>query len=202
MQVNMKQVIYTFLLLTLAQMSVHAQGTSPGQKESLFFVKGENLYYAAIESKDIPPFHILSNHQVINYASCMKVILQKAGMEVPYAQLINKYLSSSIDSLSVPEKNRSRKIHGHRVITTYMPCTSSDASQVVSELLQKRMMIAIDKSGHVGLLTAIAMTAEPDPQPVHVRLRMPMLPNEEQRVQMSWRDFCNQFNQLVKVCLY
>jgi len=63
-------------------------------------------------------------------------------------------------------------------------------------------MIAIDKDGNVGLLTAIALTGEKDYQPVHVRLRYPTIAKEEQRVQISWVDFFNCMVALVKVDIY
>ena len=63
-------------------------------------------------------------------------------------------------------------------------------------------MIAIDKDGNVGLLTAIALKGETDYQPVHVRMRFPTMSKDEQRVQMSWRNFSNQVVALVKVDIY
>ena len=63
-------------------------------------------------------------------------------------------------------------------------------------------MIAIDKDGNVGLLTAIALTGENNYQPVHVRMRLPTMAKEEQRVQMSWRDFSSRMVALVKVDIY
>ena len=87
-------------------------------------------------------------------------------------------------------------------MTTFVPQTKVQATDIVNELLKERFMITIDKDGNVGLLTAIALTGEQDYQPVHVRMRLPTMEKDEQRVQMSWRDFCNRMVVLVKVDIY
>ena len=173
-----------------------------GKKGSLFDVKDENLYYAAIESKKIPAFSILSNCEVINYASCLKAILQASGIEASYDEIITQYLNTTIDEKFVPTENISNIIAGRRVVTTFVPQTKVNATAVVNDLLKERFVIAIDKDGNVGLLTAIALTGENNYQPVHVRMRLPTMAKEEQRVQMSWRDFSNRMVALVKVDIY
>lgn len=52
------------------------------------------------------------------------------------------------------------------------------------------------------LFTAIALTGENDYQPVQVRMRLPTMTKDEQRVQVSWIDFCNRVVALVKVDIY
>jgi len=173
-----------------------------GKKGSLFFVKDENLYYAAIESKMIPAFSILSNSEVINYASCLKAILQASGIEASYDEIIRQYLNTTIDEKFVPTKNKSNTIAGEKIVTTIVPQTKVEAVDIVNELIKDRFLIAIDKNGNVGLLTAIALTGERDYHPVHVRMRLPMLVKDEQRVQMSWKDFCDQIAALAKVDIY
>lgn len=173
-----------------------------GKKGSLFYVRDENLYYAAIESKKIPAFSILSNSEVINYASCLKTILKTSGIEASYDEIIRQYLNTTVDEKFVPTKNNSNTIAGRKVVTTFVPQTKLQATDIVNELLKERFMIAIDKDGNVGLLTAIALTGEQDYQPVHVRMRLPTMEKDEQRVQMSWRDFCNRMVVLVKVDIY
>lgn len=59
-----------------------------GKNGSLFFVKNENLYYAAIESGKIPAFSILSNSEIINYASCLMAILKASNIDVSYDSII------------------------------------------------------------------------------------------------------------------
>ena len=137
----MKRILYIVILLALAQMSVSAQKKNSGSRDSLFFVKGEDLYYAAITSKDIPPFDILSNHQIINYASCLKTILQVSGVKAAYDEIIRKYLSTSIDKHVVPLQNRSKKIGGRKVLTTFVPQSEFNAQMIVDELLKKQLMI-------------------------------------------------------------
>lgn len=173
-----------------------------GKKGSLFYVRDENLYYAAIESKKIPAFSILSNSEVINYASCLKAILRASGIEASYDEIITQYLCTTIDEKSVPTKGKVKTIAGRRVITTFVPQAKVQALDIVNELLKERFMIAIDNNGNVGLLTAIALTGEQDYQPVHVRMRLPTMAKDEQRVQMSWRDFSNRVVALVKVDIY
>ena len=173
-----------------------------GKKRTLFYVKEENLYYAAIESKKIPAFSILSNSELINYASCLKTILKVSGIEASYDEIIRQYLNTTIDEKFVPTKDSNNTIVGRKVVTTFVPPTKAEATDIVNELLKERFMIAIDKDGNVGLLTAIALTGENDYQPVHVRMRLPALTKEEQRVQMSWKDFSNRIVALVKVNIY
>lgn len=173
-----------------------------GKKGSLFYVKDENLYYAAIESKKIPAFSILSNSEVINYATCLKAILQASGIEASYDEIIRQYLNTTIDEKFIPTKNNSNTIAGRKVVTTLVPQTKIQATDIVNELLKERFIIAIDKSGNVGLLTAIALTGENDYKPVHVRMRLPTMAKDEQRVQMSWKDFSNRVVALVKVDIY
>lgn len=173
-----------------------------GKKGSLFYVKDENLYYAAIESKKIPAFSILSNSEIINYASCLKAILQASGLEVSYDEIIKLYLNTSIDERFLTMQGNSSTIAGRRVVTTFVPQTKVSAIDVVNELLDERFMIAIDKYGNMGLLTAIALTGENDYQPMHVRVRLPTMTKDEQRIQMSWGDFCNRVVALVKVDVY
>ena len=173
-----------------------------GKKGSLFYVKDEKLYYAAIESKKIPAFSILSNSEVINYASCLKAILQASGIEASYEEIIRQYLNTTIDKKFVPTKNNSNIIADRKVVTTFVPQTKIQATDIVNELLKERFIIAIDKSGNVGLLTAIALTGENDYKPLHVRMRLPTMAKDEQRVQMSWRDFSNRMVALVKVDIY
>lgn len=173
-----------------------------GKKGALFFVKDENLYYAAIESKKIPTFSILSNNEVINYASCLKVILQASSIEASYDEIIKQYLNTTIDEKFIPTKNNCNIIADRKVVTTFVPQTKINVTDIVNELLKERFLIAIDKSGNVGLLTAIALTGENDYQPVHVRMRLPTMEKDEQRVQMSWRDFSNRVVALVKVDIY
>ncbi len=173
-----------------------------GKKGSLFYVKDENLYYVAIESKKIPAFSILSNNEVINYASCLKVILKASGIDASYDEIIRQYLNTTIDEEFVPTKNNSNTIADRKVVTTLVPQANIEATEVANELIKERFMIAIDKDGNVGLLTAIAMAGKNDYQPVHVRLRLPSLVKDEQRVQMSWRDFCGRMVALVKMDIY
>lgn len=173
-----------------------------GKKGSLFYVRDESLYYAAIESKKIPTFSILSNSEVINYASCLKAILKASGIEASYDEIIRQYLNTTIDEKFVPTKGNQNTIAGRKVTTTFVPQKKVQATDIVNELLKERFMIAIDKDGNVGLLTAIALTGENNYQPVHVRMRLPTMAKEEQRVQMSWRDFNNRVVALVKVDIY
>ena len=173
-----------------------------GKNASVFFVKEENLYYAAIESKKIPAFNILSNSGIINYASCLKAILKASNVETTYDEIIGQYLNTTIDEQFVPTKNNSGMIAGRKVVTTFVPQTSLDAATIVNELAKERFVIAIDQNGNIGLLTAIAITGATDYQPVHVRMRMPMLGKEEQRIQMSWQDFNSRMIALVKVDVY
>lgn len=173
-----------------------------GKKGSLFYVRDESLYYAAIESKKIPTFSILSNSEVINYASCLKAILKASGIEASYDEIIRQYLNTTIDEKFVPTKGNQNTIAGRKVTTTFVPQTKVEATVIVNELVKERFMIAIDKDGNVGLLTAIALTGENNYQPVHVRMRLPTMAKEEQRVQMSWRDFSNRVVALVKVDIY
>lgn len=173
-----------------------------GKKGALFFVKDENLYYAAIESKKIPAFSILSNSEIINYASCLKAILQASNIEASYDEIIRQYLNTTIDEKFIPTKNNCNIIADRKVVTAFAPQTKVNATDIVNELLKERFLIAIDKSGNVGLLTAISMTGENDYQPVHVRMRLPTMEKDEQRVQMSWRDFSNRVVALVKVDIY
>lgn len=172
------------------------------KKGSLFYVKEENLYYAAIESKKIPAFSILSNSEVINYASCLKAILKASGIEASYDEIIKQYLNTTIDEKFIPTKANSNTIASRKMVTTFIPQTKLHATDIVNELLKERFMIAIDKDGNVGLLTAIALTGEQDYQPLHVRMRLPTMAKDEQRVQMPWRDFCNRMIALVTVEIY
>ena len=173
-----------------------------GKKGSLFYVKDENLYYAAIESKKIPAFSILSNNEVINYATCLKAILQASGIEASYDEIIRQYLNTTIDEKFIPTKNNGNTIAGRKVVTTFVPQPKVEATEIVNELIKDRFMIAIDKDGSVGLLTAIALTGENDYLPIHVRMRLPTMAKDEQRVQMSWKDFSNRVVALVKVDIY
>lgn len=172
-----------------------------GKNGSLFFVKDENLYYAAIESKKIPDFSILSNNGIINYASCLKAILKASNIEASYNEIIEEYLCSTIDEKFTPTDN-SGTIAGSKVVTTFIPQMEVEAVSIVNELIKERFMIAIDRDGNIGLLTAIALTGEDDYLPIHIRMRMPTLAKEEQRVQMSWEDFYNRLFALVKVDIY
>lgn len=173
-----------------------------GKKGSVFYVKDENLYYAAIESKKIQAFSILSNSEMINYASCLKTVLQASGIETSYDEIIRQYLNTTIDEKFVQTKSNINTIAGRKVITTFVPQTEIEATEIVNELIKDRFMIFMDKNGNVGLLTAIALTGVSDYQPVHVRIRLPSMVKEEQRVQMSWRDFSNRVVALVKVDIY
>lgn len=173
-----------------------------GKKGSLFYVKDENLYYAAIESKKIPAFSILSNNDVINYATCLNAILQASGIEASYDEIIRQYLNTTIDEKFIPTKNNGNTIAGRKVVTTFVPQPKVEATEIVNELIKDRFMIAIDKDGSVGLLTAIALTGENDYLPIHVRMRLPTMAKDEQRVQMSWKDFSNRVVALVKVDIY
>ena len=173
-----------------------------GKKGSVFFVKEEGVYYAAIESKKIPAFAILSNSEIINYASCLKAILKASNIEASYDEIIGRYLGTTIDEKFVPTGSNDKTIAGRKVVTTFIPQTKVTATEIVNELIKERFMIAIDKDGNVGLLTAIALKGETDYQPVHVRMRFPTMSKDEQRVQMSWRNFSNQVVALVKVDIY
>lgn len=177
-------------------------GDLSGKKGSLFFVKEENLYYAAIESKKIPAFLILSNSEVINYASCLKSILKASNIDVTYEEIIRQYMDITIDEQFVPTKNVHGILAGRKIVTTFISNIEYDAATIVNELIKERFMIAIDKDGNIGLLTAIALIGESDYQPTYIRLRMPILSKEDQRVQMSWRDFRNRTIALVKVDIY
>lgn len=173
-----------------------------GKRRTLFFVKEESMYYAAIESKKIPTFAILSNSEVINYASCLKAILKASGIDVTYDEIIGRYLNTTIDEIFVPMKGCDNVIAGRKVVTSFIPQNKFNANTIVDELLRERFMIAIDKNGNIGLLTAMALSGERDFQPIHVRLRMPMLAVDNQWVQISWRDFCDRVVTLVKVDIY
>lgn len=173
-----------------------------GKKGSVFLVKGENLYYAAIESGKIPVFAILSNNEVINYASCLKVILAASGVDASYNEIIGQYLHSSIDEQTLEANNLTDSIAQRRVVTSIIPREDITSSAIVDELLQEKFMIAIMEDGKIGILTAIAMKEDGEYKPTHVRLRIPTVGEERQRVHLSWDDFSNQIRALVKVEIY
>ena len=173
-----------------------------GKKGSVFFVKGENLYYAAIESKKIPAFTILSNSEVINYASCLKTILAASGIDVSYDEIIGRYLRTSIDKHTFEANDLTDSIAQRRVVTSIIPQEDITASAIVDELLQEKFMIAITEDGQIGILTAIAMKEDKEYKPMHVRIRIPMIGGDGQRVQLTWDDFSNQVIALVKVEIY
>ena len=155
-----------------------------------------------IESKKIPAFSILSNSEVINYASCLKAILKASNIEASYDEIIGQYMNTTIDERFVSTKNNNNTIANRKVITTFIPQTKVEATDIVNELIKERFMIAIDKDGNIGLLTAIALTGEKNYQPVHIRQRIPSMQKEKQRVQMSWSEFYNSIVALVKVDIY
>lgn len=173
-----------------------------GKKDTLYYVRDENLYYAAIESKKIPAFTILSNSEVINYASCLKAILKASGIEASYDEIIRQYLNTTVDERFVPTNNICNTIAGRKVVSTLVSHTEIQATDIVNELLKERFLIAIDNDGNVGLLTAMALAGGQHYQPVHVRMRMPTMTKDKQRVQMLWPDFCNSIVALVKVDIY
>lgn len=173
-----------------------------GKKGSVFFVKGENLYYAAIESKKIPAFTILSNNEVINYASCLKAILAASGIDASYYEIIGRYLRTSIDEHTFEANGINDSIAQRRVVTSICPKEDITPSAIVDELLQEKFMIAIMEDSKIGILTAIAMKEDGKYKPTHVRLRIPTVGEEGQRVQLTWDDFSNQVIDLVKVEIY
>lgn len=183
----------------------HARALGPelcNKNGSLFFVKEEDLYYAAIGSKKIPTFPILSNSKILNYASCLKVILKASGIEASYEEIISDYLDTTIDEPFAPLKDRNKMIAGRKIETTIIHDPEAEASFIVNELVKERFLIAIDKNGNIGLLTAIALKGEEDYLPVSVRLRVPSLTEDNAKVQMSWNDFCKRTTDLVKVDIY
>lgn len=173
-----------------------------GDKVSLFYVKEEDLYYAAIESKKIPQFAILSNSQVLNYASCFKAILQASGIEATYDEILKKYLNASIDVQSIEVNDCDKMMAGRKIVTSVISGEDISASDIADELLHERFMIAIMEDGAVGILTAIAMSGDKEYEPVHVRLRIPMFAKENQRVQKPWAVFGNQVVALVKIEIF
>lgn len=172
-----------------------------GNKTSLFYVKEENLYYAAIESKKIPQFAIVSNNQVLNYASSLKAILQASGVEATYDEIIGQYLKTSIDAQSIEVNDCDKKIAGRRIVSSVIPKEDIRASDIVDELLHERYIIAIDANGRVGFLTAVSMKSEQEFHPTEVRLRVPMS-SKEQRIHESWDGFVNEVVALVKIDIY
>jgi len=173
-----------------------------GKNSPVFYVREENLYYAAIESKKIPSFEILSNSEILNYASCLKAILKASYIDATYDEILSTYLNTTLDEQFIPSKNCSNTIAGRKVVTTFLSKNKVNATTIVNELIRERFVIAIDKDGNVGLLTAVALTGETNYQPVHVRLRMPMTCGDNQRVQMSWEDFSSRLLAIVKVDIY
>lgn len=173
-----------------------------GKRKTLFFVKDEGLYYAAIESKKIPTFAILSNNEVLNYASCIKAVLRASGIDANYDEIIGQYLKTSIGEGFMPTKGCNNIIAGRKVVTSFIPQSRINANAIVDELLRDRFLIAIDNGGNVGLVTAIALSGESNYEPTHIRQRMPMLSTDNQRVQMSWCDFSKRVVALVKVDIY
>ena len=169
---------------------------------SLYFVAADSLYYAAISSKRIPAFKILSNSPLLNYATCLKTILNASGLDVTYDDIIHNYLSTVIDDERVPMVGCDGVIGGHRIETIFIPKECCNVSEIVEELIRERFMIVIDRGGNASLLTAISMRKETDYEPTAVRIRIPSLDDGQQRKQIDWTDFVNGLATLVKVNIY
>lgn len=175
----------------------------PGTRKMLFFVKEENLFYAAIESRKIPAFTTISDNKTINYASCLNTILKASGVEVTCDEIIKQYLKTKENKQLDSTKSYISVIKGRNIVTTFIPQNEIDVMTLINELIRERFMIAIDKDGNVGLLTAIALSRNMnDFQPAHVRLRAPILSIDNQRIQKSWNDFYEHLDTLVKVDIY
>lgn len=172
------------------------------KSKTAFFVKEEGLFYAAIESKKIPSFSLVSNNEILNYASCLKLVLKASNVDATYDEIIRQYLNTTIDEQFLSLKDCKNTINGREVVTTFIPKKKVEPKVIVDELLKDRFMITIGNNGNIGVLTAIAITGKADYQPVLVRLRMPIPNSENPRVQLSWRDFYENIIALVKVDIY
>lgn len=170
------------------------------QKSVLFHVKDENLYYAAIPSKEIPDFEITSNNDVINGASCIKVILQASGLDSDYEDIIHNFMHSSIDEVSLSFSNCGDCISGKKVSLNNMSLEKLNAQTIVENLCYHRFLIAVDKKGKPSLITAIAL--DKNHNPIHIRIRTPHFIKEEQRIQMSWQKFTQDLSMLFDLRVY
>lgn len=163
------------------------------KRSVLFYVTSENLYYAAIQSKEIPNFDIVSDNNTINLATCIKTILKASDVDAKYEEIIHDYMHTSMDAEFSPFKTYNDSISNRKVVMSRLSLNKEVAQTIVDRLCCNRFLIAIDKKGQSSLLTAIAL--DEDKNPVHVRLRTPNIGKEEQRSQVSWNDFCQ--NQLI-----
>ncbi|MBO8458960.1 MAG: hypothetical protein IAA73_01290 [Bacteroidetes bacterium] len=170
------------------------------QKSVLFYVKDENLYYAAIPSKEIPDFEITSDNDVINWASCIKVILQASGLDSDYEDIIHNFMHTSIDEAFLSFSNCGDSISGKKVTLNNISLEKLNAQIIVENLCYHRFLIAVDKKGKPSLITAIAL--DENHNPVHIRIRTPRFIKEEQRIQMSWQKFTQDMSMLFDLRVY
>lgn len=173
--------------------------TMMDKKKELFYVKDENLYYAAILSSEIPEFDIASDHSVLNLASCVKAILKASGTEAKYEDIIHNFLHTTIDEQYIPTTNYGDTIANRKVIVETILHDDISSNLIVNELLYEKFAIAIDKEGNASLITAIAFTE--DKLPVHVRMRLPSQPKGKQKVQVGWNSFIENTAYIIKISI-
>lgn len=170
------------------------------KRNVLFHVTNENLYYAAIPSKEIPDFDVVSNNSIVNFATCIKTILKASNIDAKYEEIIHSFLHSSLDGDFIPVSNFGDSISSKKVVVSRIPLNERQTQTIVERLCCNRFLISVDKDGTPSLLTAIALDKRNNP--VHVRLRKPNIEKGKQRLQLSWDEFSHNQSMLFDISIF
>lgn len=169
-------------------------------RSTVFFVKEEGLYYAAIPSKEIPPFEILSTNNILNFASCIKVILQSSRIESDYNDIIHNFLHSSINAHNISAIHYGDSIAQIKVSITKNSNKDRYAQIITDNLCNGRYLIAMNGSGSPLLVTAIAF--DEHNSPTYIRYRSPSMETKMQFIQGSWDEFQKDISLLFEISIY
>lgn len=162
-------------------------------KKNLMYVKKTNLYYVAIATKDIPDFVYSSDNEVLNFAACIKAIIQSAGIDVSYNEIIGKLIDSPVEDNKIKtDKNYTGILSDRKIDVAFISMDKYSLESVVSrELLDGNFLVSVNKGENTGLVTfaALKKTSEKEYEPVSIKMRIPNLPKDKQRKEMSWKEF-------------
>ena len=171
----------------------HSYEINNVNKSNLMYVKETGLYLVAIPSKDIPDFMFLSDNEVLNFAACLKAIIQSAGINVSYNEILGTLINSPVEEKKIrTDKNYTGILSGRKIDVQFISMEKYSLESVVSrELLDGNFLIAIGRGENTGLITyaSLKKVATNEYEPIKIRMRIPTLPKTEQRKEISWSDF-------------
>lgn len=170
-------------------------GASPLRE--VFVTKDNGSIWAALRSTEVPPLRTISDNALANLASCIAMIGEARGAFDIFPAALSQLYIAQINPADTPD-DFTLAIHGDTMALKTLCLTPKTADLATKELINKRMMIAVDSIGNPGVVTAIEFIPDSGFNiPIQLRLRVPDPDPGRRRITLDFNTFASNYPKII-----